>query len=67
MAIKNLLKSGFNPPILVFCQSKERVTDLFKELVTEFKMHIDIISSDRSQPEVLIFLQTNCQIFIRLF
>ena len=51
MALKDILKQGFKPPILIFTQSKERVNDLFKDLVTEFKLHIDIISSDRSQPE----------------
>lgn len=52
MAIKNILKQGFQPPILIFAQSKNRVNDLLKELVTEFKLHIDMISADRSQPEV---------------
>ncbi len=51
MALKDILKQGFKPPILIFTQSKERVNDLFKDLVTEFQLHIDIISSDRSQPE----------------
>lgn len=46
-----MLKQGFQPPILIFVQSKERVNELFRELVVEFKSHVDMISSDRTQPE----------------
>lgn len=50
LAIKNLFKQGFEPPILIFVQSKQRANDLFKELVLE-KVNVDIISGDRSQPD----------------
>lgn len=49
-AIKNLFKNGFEPPILVFVQSKKRANDLFKELALE-KINCDVISGDRSQPD----------------
>lgn len=50
LAIKNLFKQGFQPPILIFVQSKKRANDLFKELVLE-KINVDVISGERSQPE----------------
>ena len=51
LAIKNTFKEGFQPPILIFVQSKKRANDLYKELVLE-KINVDVISGDRSQPEV---------------
>jgi superfamily II DNA/RNA helicase len=59
MAIKNLLKKGFEPPILIFVQSKKRANDLFKELVLE-KVNVDVISADRSQPDVMQLFITVC-------
>ena len=59
MAIKNLLKKGFEPPILIFVQSKKRANDLFKELVLE-KVNVDMISADRSQPDVMQLFHIVC-------
>ena len=53
MAIRNLFKEGFEPPILVFVETKERAHALFKELIYE-NIYVDIISSDRTQQQVLI-------------
>lgn len=50
MAIRNIFKAGFEPPILVFVQSKDRANDLFKELLFD-NLNVDVINSDRSQAE----------------
>jgi len=63
LAIKNLFKGGFQPPILIFVQSKKRANDLFKELVLE-KVNVDVISGDRSQPEVIFHAVFYCVFFI---
>lgn len=55
MALRALLKQGFEPPILIFVQSKERANDLFKELLSD-QLNVDIITSDRTQAEVNIIL-----------
>lgn len=55
MALRALLKQGFEPPILIFVQSKERANDLFKELLGD-QLNVDIITSDRTQAEVNIIL-----------
>jgi ATP-dependent RNA helicase DDX52/ROK1 len=51
MAIRNLFKEGFEPPILVFVETKERAQQLFKELIYD-NIYVDIISSDRTQQQV---------------
>jgi len=63
LAIKNLFKGGFQPPILIFVQSKKRANDLFKELVLE-KVNVDVISGDRSQPEVIFYVKFYCVFFL---
>ena len=50
MALKNLFRDGFEPPILIFVQSKSRANDLFKELMIE-KFNVDMISADRTQQQ----------------
>ena len=50
MALKNLFRQGFEPPILVFVQSKSRANDLFKELMVE-KFNVDMISADRTEQQ----------------
>lgn len=55
IAIRNLFKEGFEPPILVFVESKDRASSLFKELLYD-NIYVDIISSDRTQQQVRLFL-----------
>jgi ATP-dependent RNA helicase DDX52/ROK1 len=48
IAIRNLLREGFEPPILIFVENKERANSLFKELIYE-NVNVDVINADRSQ------------------
>lgn len=50
MAVRNLFKEGFEPPILIFVETKERAEYLFKELIYE-NINVDLISSDRTQQQ----------------
>lgn len=50
MAVRNLFKQGFEPPILIFVETKERAEYLFKELIYE-NINVDLISSDRTQQQ----------------
>jgi ATP-dependent RNA helicase DDX52/ROK1 len=47
-AIRNLIRQGITPPVLIFVQSKERAKALFNELVYD-GINVDVIHSDRSQ------------------
>jgi ATP-dependent RNA helicase DDX52/ROK1 len=49
--LRSLFKKGFDPPILVFVQSKERARDLFKELIYD-GINVDVINSERTQQQV---------------
>ena len=44
---------GFQPPMLIFVQSKERAKELFQELIYD-GINVDVIHSDRTQAQVLI-------------
>jgi len=46
---------GFQPPMLVFVQSKERAKELFHELVYD-GINIDVIHADRTQQQVPMYL-----------
>lgn len=48
--MRNLFKEGFEPPILIFVETKERAEYLFKELIYE-NINVDLISSDRTQQQ----------------
>lgn len=50
LAVRNLFKEGFEPPILIFVETKDRAEYLFKELIYE-NINVDIISSDRTQQQ----------------
>lgn len=50
LAVRNLFKEGFEPPILIFVETKERADYLFKELIYE-NINVDIISSERTQQQ----------------
>lgn len=47
-AIREIIRKGIQPPILVFVQSKERAQELFNELIYD-GMNVDVIHSDRPQ------------------
>eukprot|EP00178_Gracilaria_changii_P016071 TRINITY_DN4537_c0_g1_i1.p2 TRINITY_DN4537_c0_g1~~TRINITY_DN4537_c0_g1_i1.p2 ORF type:complete len:521 (+),score=108.41 TRINITY_DN4537_c0_g1_i1:466-2028(+) len=47
MAVRNLIRDGIKPPVLVFVQTKERAADLFRELVFD-GVHVDAIHADRT-------------------
>ncbi|XP_018020427.1 probable ATP-dependent RNA helicase DDX52, partial [Hyalella azteca] len=49
-ALRNLLAKGFEPPCLVFVQTKERARQLFMELVYDDVM-VDAIHGDRTQAQ----------------
>ena len=50
VAIRQLLQSGFKPPVLIFVQSIERAKELFHELVYD-DMNVDTIHSERSKSQ----------------
>ncbi|XP_013929348.1 PREDICTED: probable ATP-dependent RNA helicase DDX52 [Thamnophis sirtalis] len=50
LAMRDLVKKGFTPPVLVFVQSIERAKELFHELVYE-GINVDVIHADRTQQQ----------------
>lgn len=50
LAMRELVKKGFNPPVLVFVQSIERAKELFHELIYE-GINVDIIHAERTQQQ----------------
>ncbi|XP_023588424.1 probable ATP-dependent RNA helicase DDX52 isoform X5 [Trichechus manatus latirostris] len=48
LAMRELVKKGFNPPVLVFVQSIERAKELFHELIYE-GINVDVIHAERTQ------------------
>ncbi|KAM8977250.1 putative ATP-dependent RNA helicase DDX52 [Pelodytes ibericus] len=50
LAMRDIIKKGFSPPILVFVQSIERAKELFHELIYE-GMNVDVIHADRTQQQ----------------
>lgn len=50
LAIRDIVKTGLTPPVLIFVQSKDRAQQLFTELIYD-GFNIDLIHSDRSQKE----------------
>jgi ATP-dependent RNA helicase DDX52/ROK1 len=51
IAIRDIIREGFHPPMLVFVQSKERAKDLFHELIYD-GLNVDVIHADRTQAQV---------------
>ena len=45
-ALRNIFRDGFNPPMLVFVQNKQRALDLYKELIYE-GVTVNVIHGDR--------------------
>ncbi|MBN3325204.1 SYNRG protein, partial [Atractosteus spatula] len=50
LAMRDLVKKGFHPPVLVFVQSIERARELFHELVYE-GINVDVIHAERTQQQ----------------
>ena len=49
-ALRSLVQGGLEPPVLIFTQTKERASQLFKELLYD-GIHVDVIHSERSQQQ----------------
>ncbi|CAH2221316.1 probable ATP-dependent RNA helicase DDX52 [Pelobates cultripes] len=50
LAMRDLIKKGFSPPVLVFVQSIDRAKELFHELIYE-GMNVDVIHADKTQQQ----------------
>ncbi|XP_067328118.1 probable ATP-dependent RNA helicase DDX52 [Anolis sagrei] len=50
LAMRDFVKKGFAPPVLVFVQSIERAKELFRELIYE-GINADVIHADRTQQQ----------------
>ncbi|XP_071848268.1 probable ATP-dependent RNA helicase DDX52 isoform X2 [Apostichopus japonicus] len=50
MAVRDIFNKGFQPPVLIFVQSKERAKELFHELIYD-GFNVDVIHSDKSQEQ----------------
>jgi ATP-dependent RNA helicase DDX52/ROK1 len=50
LALRQMIKQGVRPPVLVFVQSKERAVQLFHQLVLD-GLRVDVIHSDRTQAQ----------------
>uniref|UniRef100_H2V3E7 Probable ATP-dependent RNA helicase DDX52 n=1 Tax=Takifugu rubripes TaxID=31033 RepID=H2V3E7_TAKRU len=50
LAVREIIKKGFLPPMLVFVQSKDRARELFHELVYE-GINVDVIHAERTQQQ----------------
>ncbi|KAH3844480.1 probable ATP-dependent RNA helicase DDX52 [Dreissena polymorpha] len=50
IALRNIIRQGIQPPVLVFVQSKERAKELFHELIYD-GMNVDVIHADRTQTQ----------------
>ncbi|KAJ2221706.1 RNA-dependent ATPase rok1 [Coemansia sp. RSA 518] len=48
--LRNMVRSGFHPPCLIFVQSIERAKELFRELVFE-GINVEAIHSERTQSQ----------------
>ncbi|XP_068142038.1 probable ATP-dependent RNA helicase DDX52 [Drosophila tropicalis] len=48
VAIRNLVKEGLHPPVLIFVQSKDRAKQLFEELLYD-GINVDVIHAERTQ------------------
>ena len=46
-----LCEQGFQPPMLIFVQSKERAKELFHELIYD-GINVEVIHSERTQTQV---------------
>ncbi|EFN79685.1 Probable ATP-dependent RNA helicase DDX52, partial [Harpegnathos saltator] len=47
MELRNMIRKGVAPPVLIFVQSKERAQELFNELIYD-GVYVDVIHADRT-------------------
>jgi len=50
VALRDMVRQGLKPPVLVFVQSKERAGELFRELLYD-GINVDVIHSERSEQQ----------------
>ncbi|XP_065363431.1 probable ATP-dependent RNA helicase DDX52 [Calliphora vicina] len=50
LAVRDMVRSGLKPPVLVFVQSKDRAKQLFEELLYD-GINVDVIHADRTQQQ----------------
>ncbi|KAM7348044.1 DExD-box helicase 52 [Cochliomyia hominivorax] len=50
LAVRDMVKSGLKPPVLIFVQSKDRAKQLFEELLYD-GINVDVIHADRTQQQ----------------
>ncbi|XP_055843283.1 DEAD box protein 52 homolog [Episyrphus balteatus] len=50
IAIRDLVREGLKPPVLIFVQSKDRAKQLFEELLYD-GINVDVIHADRTQQQ----------------
>ncbi|XP_050312873.1 probable ATP-dependent RNA helicase DDX52 isoform X2 [Anthonomus grandis grandis] len=50
IALRDLIRQGITPPVLIFVQSKDRAQQLFNELIYDGIM-VDVIHADRTQTQ----------------
>jgi len=50
LAMRQIIQRGFQPPVLVFVQSKDRAKELFNELIYD-GLNVDVIHADRTQAQ----------------
>lgn len=53
VALRQRIKEGLKPPVLVFVQSIERAKELFNEFVYD-NMRVDMIHSERTRAQVCL-------------
>lgn len=49
-ALRDILRKGYEPPVLVFVQTKERAKELFRELIYD-NITVDAIHADRTEKQ----------------
>ncbi|XP_071789944.1 probable ATP-dependent RNA helicase DDX52 [Asterias amurensis] len=50
LAVRDIFRKGFQPPVLIFVQSKERAQELFHELIYD-GYNVDVIHSNKTQTQ----------------
>ncbi|XP_076464904.1 putative ATP-dependent RNA helicase DDX52 [Babylonia areolata] len=50
MAMRNLIREGITPPVLIFVQSKQRAKELYSEFMYD-SIKVDVIHADKPQAE----------------
>lgn len=50
LAIRDIIRKGFSPPVLVFVQSIERAKELFHELIYD-GLNVEVMHSERTQAQ----------------